>query len=71
MENLEKNKLNEKTKMEILKALHEIIWDTNYFLGKVANSDSAEFDYEQFKHDLQSHCKFLSNDVYVLLNIKL
>lgn len=71
MENLEKKQLDEKTKMEILKALHEIIYDANYFLGKVANVDSAEFDYEQFKKDYDLHLRYLRSDYLYFEQIEL
>ena len=71
MENLEKQKMSEKTKMEVLKALYEIIWDTNRLIGKLADSDREDFDLYQFKHDLHATCNFLHNDTHKLDNIDL
>lgn len=71
MENLEKNNLNNEQKMQILRGLHEIIWDANRLLGKLADSDKADFDLNQFKHDLRATCNFIHNDTHKLQNIKL
>lgn len=71
MENLEKQKMSEKTKMEVLNALYEIIWDTNRLIGKLADCDREDFDLDQFKHDLNATCKFLHNDTYKLEHIDL
>lgn len=63
--------MSEKTKMEVLKALYEIIWDTNRLIGKLADSDRADFDLDQFKHDLWATCNFIHNDTHKLQNIDL
>jgi hypothetical protein len=71
MEKEEKKVLTNEQKMEILQGLHEIIWEANRMIGKLAKSDSTEFDYDEFKHELWSHCNFLFNDTHSLMNIKL
>lgn len=71
MKNLEKKQLTNEQKMEILQGLHEIIWEANRMIGKIAYSDSTVFDYDDFKHELWSHCNFLFNDTHKLMNIKL
>lgn len=70
MENLENKQITEKTKMQILRSIHEIIWDANRLLEKVAYTDDQDFDYEHFKHDVFSSYKFLHNDLNKLLHIE-
>lgn len=71
MEKEEKKVLNNEEKMEILRGLQMIIWDANRLIGKLANCDDTGFDYEDFKHDFYSHCKWMINDVHLLMKIKL
>ena len=70
MENLKKQNLTNEEKMEILRGLQLIIWDANRLIGKLAACDDTSFDYEDFKHDFYSTCKFLLNDTHVLRQIK-
>lgn len=71
MEKEEKKVLTNEQKMEILQGLHEIIWDANRMIGKLANSNSTEFDFNDFKHEFWCHCNFLCNDTHKLMKIKL
>ena len=71
MENLKKQNLTNEEKMEILRVLQLIIWDANRLIGKIANSDSGNFDYNEFKDDFSRSCKFMSNDIHDLMKIKL